>query len=614
MRTSLTWGTPDSVRTPGQKAEEPLRQPSRPSLLMFSLPSLVTVVFLSIVLLGCRPGTPSTSAVPNEEATGPNWFEDVSDAVGLDFVHDPGPLGTWFMPQSMGSGVAFIHEFSSDGTETLYLYLLQNAGPDSKSVNRLYKRLADGTFRDVTRGSGLDVAGFNMGVAIGDVNNDGLPDVLLTQYHGVRLFLNRGGGHFDEVTEEAGLSNPLWGTSAAFLDYDRDGWLDLVVVNYVDYDPRKDCLTPQGTKDFCGPMAFAGTCSKLFHNCGAARPVDKPRARVLFEDVSFASGLGQIPGPGLGVVCADFDGDGWPDIFVANDGMPNRLWMNRARSDGSRYFADEAMSRGVAYNAVGKADSNMGVAIGDVTNDGMLDLYATHLMREMNTLWKQGPRGQFRDRTVEFGLTKSHWRGTGFGTLMADFDLDGGLDLAVVNGRIMRGGPARNTQLGFWETYAERNQLFANDGSGRFRDVSLANKTFCGPWNVARGLAVADINDDGAPDLVVTTIGGRARLFRNVAPDRGHWLKVRALDPERRRDAYGATVRVRANGTERLRLINPAQSYLSSCTPLGLFGLGKAARYESILVTWPDGSPPEEFPGGAADRLVVLRKGEGIRR
>jgi hypothetical protein len=255
----------------------------------------------------------------------------------------------------------------------------------------------------------------------------------------------------------------------------------------------------------------------------------------------------------------------------------------------------------------------MGIAIGDVTNDGMLDLYVTHLMREMNVLWKQGPRGRFRDRTVEFGLTSPRWRGTGFGTLMADFDLDGGLDIAVVNGRIMRGGTATGTNLGFWEPYAERNQLFANDGSGRFRDVSPSNMAFSGPWNVARGLAVADINDDGAPDLIVTAIGSRARLFRNIAPNRGHWLKVRALDPERKRDVYGATVRVRAAGADRLRLINPAHSYLSSSTPLGLFGLGKTDRYESIVVTWPDGSPPETFPGGAADRTVVLRKGEGAR-
>jgi hypothetical protein len=565
-------------------------------------------LFLSLILFGCRPAAPTTIFAEDED--GPEWFEDSTDAVRLDFVHDPGPVGTYFMPQSMGSGAAFIHEFGPDGGETLYLYLLQNAGPDSKSVNRLYKLLPNGSFHDVTEGSGLDVAGFNMGVAVGDVNNDGLPDVLLTQYHGVRLFLNCGNGHFQDVTKKAGLSNLLWGMSAAFFDYDRDGWLDLVLVNYLDYDPGKECLTQQGKKDFCSPIAFEGTCSKLFHNISKTSGADTFGARVRFEDVSFASGLGRTPGSGLGVVCADFDGDGWPDIFVANDGMANRLWINR--HDGT--FVDEAASRSVAFNAAGQPQANMGVAIGDTANDGLLDLYVTHLMRETNILWKQGPPGSFRDRTVEFGLANTRWRGTGFGTLMADFNLDGRLDIAVVNGRVVRGGYARGTSLGFWETYAERNQIFAQEDSGKFHDISSSNRALCGSWNVARGLAVADINNDGAPDLLVTRIGERARLYRNIAPDRGHWLKVRAYDPELKRDAYGAMVRVRADGRERLRLINPAQSYLTSSTPLSLFGLGPSSRYESITVTWPDGSPLEQFPGGAADRLVVLRKGEGTRR
>jgi hypothetical protein len=250
------------------------------------------------------------------------------------------------------------------------------------------------------------------------------------------------------------------------------------------------------------------------------------------------------------------------------------------------------------------------IVVGDVSGSGMLDLYVTHLGSETNTLWRQGPRGRFRDRTVEAGLTAARWRGTGFGTLLADFDLDGAPDLAVVNGRVVRGGPARDTGLGFWETYAERNQLFANDGTGHFRDISPANAAFCGRYNVARGLACADFDNDGAPDLLVTTIGDRARLFRNVAPGRGHWLKVRALDPALRRDAYGAEVRVRAGQREWLRLVSPAGSYLCSNSPLALFGLGQEARVDAVLVTWPDGTR-EEFPGGAADRALELRKGEG---
>jgi enediyne biosynthesis protein E4 len=535
---------------------------------------------------------------------GPVWFTDVTEAVGLDFVHDAGQPGSYFMPQSAGSGGAFIHD--ADGS--LYIYLLQNGGPEGKK-NQLFKKQADGTFRDVSQGCGLNIAGYNMGVAVGDVNNDGLPDVVVTQYDGIKLFLNLGGGRFQDVTQKAGLENPVWGASAAFFDYNRDGWLDLVVANYVEYDPKTDCKSAKGEKEFCGPQHLPGRCSKLFRNCGkveAFAGLAVPGVR--FEDVSFASGIGQLAGPGLGVVCADFNGDGWPDVFIANDGKPNRLWINQKNGT----FKEEAASRGIATTVMGAAYAGMGVACGDVAGSGMLDLFVTHLGTETHTLWRQGPnRGQFRDTTRASGLLASQWRGTGFGTLMADFDLDGSLDIAVVNGRVLRGGDAAFTVLGFWEPYAERNQLFANDGTGKFRDLSPANKPFCGRWNVGRGLACADFDNDGAPDLLVIAIGGRARLFKNVAPQRGHWLQVRALDPALgNRDAYGAEVRVRAGGRQWLRVINPAQSYLCSNTPLALFGLGTVDRVDAIEVTWPDGSPPQTFEGGAVDRVLVLRKRE----
>jgi hypothetical protein len=566
---------------------------------------LAAICAAAFVLLpacsGCYPAAPPTAVAP-DEADRTGWFEDVTLAAGLDFVHDPGPTGDYFMPQSMGSGCAL---FDCDGDGLLDIYLLQMGGPNSPSVNRLYRQDPPGHFRDITAGSGLDVAGHNCGVAIGDVNNDGRPDVLVTQYGGVKLFRNDGNGHFTDITAGSGLANPAWGMSAAFVDYDRDGWLDLVVVNYVDYDRTRECHSPDGKRSYCGPKHFPGTASRLFHNRGPVQEGGRP-VGVRFQDVSLDSGVARLKGPGLGVVCADLDGDGWPDIFVANDGAPNRLWINR--HDGT--FVNEAASRGVAYTMMGQAYAGMGVALGDVDNNGLLDLYVTHLGTETHTLWKQGPRGLFRDDTTATGLAHPQGHGTGFGTLLADFNNDGALDLVVVNGRVLRGELAPDASLGFWQPYAERNQLWTNDGSGKFRDISASNPALCGYWGVGRGVACGDFDNDGAPDLLISSIGGRARLLRNTAPARGHWLKVRVLDPKLRRDAYGAEVHVRTTSREQLRLVSAADSYLSGSSPLLHVGLGSAVQFESLLVTWPDGTR-EQFPGGAADRLIEIRKGEG---
>jgi enediyne biosynthesis protein E4 len=562
---------------------------------------------LLAVLIGCRGGTPTRPVEPNEQPEtpdGPAWFEDATDRLGLNFVHDPGDVDKFLMYQSIGSGCA-IADLDGDGRPDLLL--LTNAGPNSASTNKLFRQKPDGTFEDVSAGSGLDFSGWNMGVAIGDVNNDGRPDVLVTQANGVRLFLNLGGMKFADVTAEAGLANPAWGTAAAFLDYDRDGWLDIFVVNYVDYDPNWPCLAPSGERDYCAPAVFRGTASRLFRNRGGA--LEKGR-RVAFDDVSASSRVGEKPAPGLGVAVADFDGDGWPDIFVANDGQPNHLWMNQ--HDGT--FKEEALSRGAARTAAGHAYAGMGVALGDVDNDGLLDLYVTHLTGETNTLWKQGPPGQFRDRSTEWGLTATRRRATGFGTVMADFDNDGFLDIAVANGRVAREPVPRKKPgvAAHWEPYAERNQLFANTGGGAFRDVSHNNPALCGQFTVARGLACGDIDGDGAPDLLVNAIGEKARLLRNVAPNRGHWVSVRAFDPRLNRDTIGAAIAVRAGGVRRVRVIGAGDGFLSAGPLAAHFGLGSAAAIEGYEVAWPDGTR-ETFSGGPADRRVELRKGSGVK-
>jgi hypothetical protein len=552
---------------------------------------------LALVLAGCRT-SPSGPDAPQ----GPPWFEDVSDEVGLDFVHDAGPQdGKYFTPQQMGSGCAL---FDFDGDGLLDVLLLNNGGPKGRP-NKLYRQTREGRFIDVSAGSGLDFAGWCMGVAVGDVNNDGLPDVLVTEYGHIRLLLNKGGGKFEDVTAAAGLANPGWATSAAFFDYDRDGWLDLVVVNYVDYDPSFPCHAASGVRDFCPPRPFRGTVSRLFRNKGATNG-----GPVRFEDVSFETGIGRLAGPGLGVVCADFDGDGWPDVFVANDGKPNHLWMNKQ----GKTFMEQAVARGLAYNALGQAEAGMGVALGDVDGDGLFDLFVTHLRSETNTVWRQSPRGLFRDRTGESGMARPAWRSTGFGTMLGDFDHDGALDAVITNGLVAKQKAPPDCELGaFWGQYADRNQVFRNDGRGAFEDLSPRNKghnAFCGRDVVGRGLAIGDVRNSGALWVLVSGVAGRARLYKNVVPDRGHWLVVRVFDPRLKRDALGAEVTVRAGQRSWVRLASAAGSYLSSNDPRAHFGLGKADSFDSVEVRWPDGLV-ESFAGGAADRHVQLERGQG---
>jgi hypothetical protein len=527
------------------------------------------------------------------------WFIDVTDESGIDFVHEAGDLSRFLNPQNMGSGVAL---FDFDGDGLLDIYLLTYSGPNSAHTNRLYKNLGKGVFKDVTEGSGLGINGYNTGLAIGDVNNDGWPDVVVTQYGGIKLFLNKGDGTFVDVTQAAGLDNPLWGTSASFFDFDKDGWLDLVVVNYVKYDEDLVCELTDRKRDYCGPVRFPGTVTRLFRNS-----TGKAGGAVRFDDITVKSGLAKQPGPGLGVYTADFNGDGWPDIFVANDEKPNHLWIN----NGDGTFTEEAALHGIAVDGMGRSWAGMGVAVGDVDGSGRFAVYVTHLAEENHTLWMQTKRGQFVDRTAQAGLLRLDWRGTGFGTLMGDFDHDGWLDIAVVSGSVHANSKTPNPALGpHMANYGERNQLFRNEGAGKFKDISSRNPPFCGTPNVARGLASGDLDGDGALDLVVTTAANRARVYHNVARQRGHWLLVRAFDQRLKRDAYGAEITVDAGGRSQFRIVNPAESYLSSSDCRAHFGLGTAARYDAIHVRWPDGLV-EDFPAGLADRIIELRRGEG---
>jgi enediyne biosynthesis protein E4 len=579
---------------------------------------------LSIIVFAALLSLPACTRrqTSNTKEVEPPWFEDFTASAGLDFKHDVGPTGTFFMPESAGSGGA-LFDFDNDGR--LDIYLVHNVSPSSKSKNRLYHQEPDGRFRDVSEGSGLDVTGYGMGVTVGDVNNDGLPDLFLTEYGNVRLFRNCGEGKFEDVTRAAGIDNTRWATAASFCDYDRDGWLDLIIVNYLDYTHTVKCHDTRGMLEFCGPQGMQGTAARLFHNLAGARGSTRAAeadtggrgstraSEPRFEDVSVTSGIAKKTGPGLGVLCADFDGDHWPDIFIADDGMPNRLFMNQRNGT----FREEAAQRGIAYNAFGSPVANMGVAVGDVDSDGLFDIFVTHVSWEQHALWKQGPAGLFQDQTAASGLSNLKLRGTAFGTVLTDFDCDGALDLALVNGRIKRdnaagrGVPAEPLLPGldsFWHPYAQRNQLFANEGTGRFRDVSDANPALCGTAGVARGLACGDIDNDGDLDLLVVNTGASAQLLRNVAPKRKHWLMIRAIDPALGgRDMYGTEITVTAGPKKWKRLVQPSYSYLVSNDPRAHFGLGASETFDHIQVVWPDGTQ-ENFPGGKADQFLVLRK------
>jgi hypothetical protein len=434
------------------------------------------------------------------------------------------------------------------------------------------------------------------------VNNDGWADLLVTGYGRLWLYLNTGRGTFADITIQAGLENLLWGVSAVFTDVNRDGWLDLVVVNYVAYSNWKQCFSAGSQQDFCGPNAFKGTTSRLFRNRGAAARKGTPS----FEDVTVAAGLAAAPGSGLSAVTADFNGDGWVDIFVANDGGPNHVWLNQRNGR----FTEAGVLLGLAYNEMGRAEANMGIAMGDVDGDGRFDLFVTHLTEERHRLWLQREVGLFQDSTAGFNLAE-HGRSTGFGAVFADFDNDGDEDLLYVNGRVSRKGPSPPAaeDRPFWSPYVERNLLFANEG-GTFSDVTEGSPSFLEPPGVYRVAVAADFDNDGRIDALVTRTDGQARLFRNVVQGPGHWISLRAVDPALHRDVYDAVVVVRAGRRSWTRWLNPGRGFASSMDPRAHVGLGATERIEEFLVRWPDGSG-EVFPGTPADRTVTLSKGPG---
>jgi hypothetical protein len=587
--------------------------------------ALGTAAFLKTWPWSREADQPAGQGEATEQASANTMLTDVTDELGIDFVHNPGPP-SFFYPAIIGAGVA-LFDFDQDGRLDIYFRNGTSGAPhplaDSQAqhtVSRLYHQQSNGSFLDVTGKSGLGDAGYGMGAAVGDVNNDGYPDIYVTDFPMDRLYLNRRDGTFTNISQSAGMGNRQWGTSATFLDFDRDGRLDLFTTNYVDYSEQKSCVAVSGREDFCNVLVFPPTRSRLYHNVTDLSTALHEPTSVRFEDVSEASGIVTQAGRGLGVRAVDFDSDGWPDIYVANDRSANFLWMNQRNGT----FREMAIPLGLAYDGMGRATASMGIAEGDVDGDGEFDLLVTNLRGESNTLYRKSS-SDFRDITSVARLRLASLPHTGWGTALADLDHDGDLDLIVVNGHVyqpldkplvhpLRVGTADSAAISaFWHAYADTNQVFLNDGTGKFQDCSHLVGPFTQDIGSARGLATGDIDDDGDLDLVVTSIGAAARIHRNDLRKDGHWLQLRALDPGLgNRDAYGAILTVRAGENRWVRRVQPGSSFLSSDSPQVHVGLGKIDQVDSIEVLWPDADPaPERFSGLSVNARHILRRGEG---
>jgi hypothetical protein len=600
MRTrSIIGGNPAASHT-GPSAANRSRTPAVRSRLRCAA-ALVAGLGLWLSGGGCKRSDPAAPEEPQQPAARASWFVDVTDRLGPAFVHEAGDTGRWHMPEIMGGGAAL---FDADNDGRLDVYFINGAyrwggGEPGKAppVNRFFRQDSAGRFMDATDESGLGDPGYGMGVAIGDIDNDGDVDVFVTNEGPDRLYRNRGNGTFEDVTREAGVDVPYWSASASFLDYDRDGFLDLYVTRYVQYDPTRQCFDGIGRPDYCGPRSFPYLSDVLLRNNGDGT----------FTDVSEPAGIAGVRAPGLGVVCEDLNDDGWIDVYAANDMEANQLWLNQ--HDGT--FRDDAVILGAAFDLNGQAESGMGVLAADLDGDLRPDLFMTHLQGQTNTVYRNlGPNMGFADETGRIGLAEGCLRYTGFGTVALDVELDGDLDLLIANGKAFRGDPIPGVRVPPpWSFFAEPNLFYVNDAGG-FTLAADRGGAFCSPIEVGRGLAVGDVDSDGDLDVLLANIDGPARLYRNDAPARGHWLNVRAWDPRLNRDAIGARITLRAGDRRIARTVSAGFSYLSASEPVANFGLGAAAEVAGIQVRWPDGLL-EEFPSRAGDRDIRLERGTG---
>jgi uncharacterized protein YndB with AHSA1/START domain len=538
---------------------------------------------------------------------GDGGFTDVTAAAGL-----PATGTRW------GSGCAFI-DYDGDGYLDIFvanyvdLDLNQTPKPGSSqncewkgmvvvcgprglptAHNALYRNNRNGTFTDITAGSGLDVEMYGMGVAIGDYDNDGRDDVYITALEGDRLFHNEGNGKFRDVTKAAGIANSDFGTSAAWLDFDRDGKLDLFVANYVQWTPKLDlrCSLDGAAKSYCTPESYKGTRSRLFHNLGGGR----------FEDVAQKAGVGEATSKSLGVAVLDYNGDGWPDLFVSNDTQPNKLYRNK----GNGTFTDEGMAAGVAYGEDGVARGAMGADAADYDRSGRPHLLVGNFSNQMLGLYHNEGGGLFVDEAPSSTVGRASLLSLTFGAFFFDFDLDGFPDILAANGHIEEEIGRVQPRI----SYREAPLLFRNLGAGKFENVSAkAGADFARPL-VARGAAYADFDRDGDLDVLISTNHGPAYLYRNDGGNRNHWINIRLSGTRSNRDGIGAVVRVQSASGKQWAMVRSGSSYCSASDLALTFGLGKDVN-ATVEIEWPSGKK-QPLGSLAADRFVLVDEDRGV--
>jgi hypothetical protein len=525
---------------------------------------------------------------------GPVQFTDVTAKAGITFTHNSGRAGKKLLPETLGSGAAFF-DADNDGWPDLLLVNSKDWKPGGRrSLHALYRNNHDGTFTNVTAGSGLDVEMYGMGVAVGDYDNDGRDDVYITALEGDRLFHNEGNFKFRDATKTSGIVNANFGTSAAWLDYDKDGLIDLFVANYVQWSADKDlyCTIDGATKSYCTPEAYKGIASKLFRNAGNGR----------FQDVSQKAGVADPTSKSLGVAVFDYDNDGWVDLFVANDTQPNKLYRNNRNGT----FAEEGVAAGVAYSEDGIARGAMGVDAADYDRSGRAHLLVGNFTNQMLALYRNQGSKLFVDEAPTSPVGQASMLSLAFGVFFVDYDLDGYLDIFAANGHIEETVEKVQPKV----TYKEPPLMFRNTGKGRYEHVSGSlGPAFAVPM-VARGAAYADYDGDGDLDIIVTSNDGPARLLRNDGGNRNKWIAVKAVGSKSNKSGLGAIVRIQSASGKQWSMVRSGSSYASQSDLTQTFGLGADGTVQAIEVEWPSGMK-DRLTNVAANQRITIVEGKG---